>query len=76
MRKSQKSSMRYFEPFPIFAKVGSIAYKSQLREFAKIHPVFHVSQLKTFKGDDIELYLPLPLITFELWSIMQPESIL
>ncbi|GJZ18529.1 retrotransposable element Tf2 [Tanacetum coccineum] len=41
-------------------KVGKVAYKSLLPLSAQIHPVFHVSQLKLFKGDPISVPPVLP----------------
>ncbi|PNX93307.1 Ty3/gypsy retrotransposon protein [Trifolium pratense] len=61
LRKNKKLSMKYFGPFKIIAKIGSVAYKLDLPPSARIHSVFHVSQLKLFKGNVDEPYLPLPL---------------
>lgn len=61
LRKNQKLGMKYFGPFPILAKVGAIAYKLKLPKNARIHVVFHISQLKLFKGDMSDPYLPLPM---------------
>lgn len=45
-----KLSPCYFSPFHILQKVRSVAYKLQLPTSAKIHPIFHVSQLKKVVG--------------------------
>jgi hypothetical protein len=76
LRKHQKLGLRYFGSFPIVAKVGAVAYRLGLPTTAKIHPVFHVSQLKFFHGPHIPPYMPLPLTTSELGPILQPGALL
>ncbi|KAJ4802068.1 polyprotein [Rhynchospora pubera] len=47
-----KLSPRYVGPFPVEERVGAVAYKLKLPdELNRIHPVFHVSQLRRFVGD-------------------------
>lgn len=42
-RSNQKLSFRYYGPFKVLARVGTVAYHVQLPDECKIHPVVHVS---------------------------------
>lgn len=45
-RKSDKLSPRFYEPYKIVAKVGSVAYTLRLSKGTRVHPTFLVSLLK------------------------------
>jgi len=70
---------KYFGSFPIVAEVGKLAYKLPLPSTARVHPVFHVSQLRKHVGDTpvqsclLEIYLeglinaePVPVLDWKL----------
>ncbi|GKA43167.1 putative reverse transcriptase domain-containing protein [Tanacetum coccineum] len=52
-RKRGKLNPRYVGPFKVLEKVGSVAYKLELRqELSRVHNTFHVSNLKKCYADE------------------------
>ena len=51
--KRGKLSPRYIGPFEILKRVGEVAYELALPPgLSGVHPVFHVSMLKRYHGDE------------------------
>jgi hypothetical protein len=71
-RSSQKLSFKYFGPYTVEERIGSLAYRLALPPSAHIHPVFQVSLLKQSMGNQV-VSSSLPSV---LASMVVPEHIL
>lgn len=65
-----KLSSRYYGPYLILEKIGTDTYRLQLPPSAKIHDIFHVSQLKKYEGKEVQIHCNPP----SLWEVKPKES--
>ncbi|XP_026419476.1 uncharacterized protein LOC113315412 [Papaver somniferum] len=75
LRKNVKISAKYYVPFTVLQKIGVVAYKLQLPLSSRIHPVFHVSQLKKKIGTTHTTSPYLPFVDHEGQTVLHPAAI-
>jgi hypothetical protein len=74
-KKDNKLSPKYYGPYKVLQKIGTMAYKLELPASSRVHPVFHVSCLKKVIGDKIPVQTILPELDEEGKMILEPEAI-
>jgi hypothetical protein len=58
---ARKLLPKWIGPFPVVKVVGNVAYKLELPQSMRCHPVFHVSNLQPYRSDGRVQPPPTPL---------------
>ncbi|XP_070011817.1 uncharacterized protein [Nicotiana sylvestris] len=72
----QKRSAKFYVPIQITHKVGVVAYTLALLVYSKIHPIFHISQLKRKIGTQLVPPVLPTVHTKHGYVLLAPEAIL
>jgi hypothetical protein len=75
-RPCHKLAYKFFGPYSVLEKIGSVAYKLDLPASSAIHPVFHISQLKSFTPDHTPVFHDISQIADLNSDNTWPEEIL
>lgn len=67
---------KFYGPFRVLEKIGVVSYRLLLPEGCKLHPTFHISQLKKHLGPNAVPIPHLPLLTEDGTILVAPEAIL
>lgn len=76
LRNSLKLTSKWYGPFLVLQRVGTVAYKLQLLPGTQMHDVFHVNQLKKHLGTSAIPNPKLPLVTASGKIKMAPAAVL
>ncbi|KAJ1268317.1 hypothetical protein BS78_07G125600 [Paspalum vaginatum] len=74
-RSNYKLSFRYYGPFQIEKRVGTVAYKLQLPPHSQIHPAVHVSQLTKHVLSSVQATTDLSSVCTDPDHILQPIQV-
>ena len=72
-----KLAKRFYGPFRVVKRIGPVAYRLQLLDNARIHPVVHCSVLKPFRGSlELDEAIQLSSNFFQDQPVISPLAIL
>jgi hypothetical protein len=75
-QKDTKITPKYYGPYKVLQRIGSMSYKLGLSPSSRVHLVFHVSCLKKVIGNTIPIQTVLPEINEEGKIILELETII
>lgn len=75
-RPYEKLAPRFYGSFEVLKTIGKVAYHLKLPYSSRIHPVFHVSQLKIAKGNHTAPAALPPQLASNLDLEVEPEDVL
>ena len=74
-KKDNKLSPKYYGPYKVLQKIGTMAYKLKLPTTSRMHPVFHVSCLKKVIGNKLLVQTILTELDEEGKYILELEAV-
>jgi hypothetical protein len=75
-KEGNKLAPKYYGPYNVFQRIGSMAYRLEFPPYSCVHPFFHVSCLKKIIENKILVQIVLPEIDEEGKIILELETIL
>jgi hypothetical protein len=75
-KKDNKLSPKYYGPYKVLQKIGTVEYKLEFTASSRVHLVFHVSCLKKVIGDTVPVQTIFPVLEKEGKIILDPKVII
>jgi len=75
-KKDNKLSPKYYGPYKVLQKIGTMTYKLELPAASRVQLVFHVSCLKKVIGDKLPVQTLLLELDEEGKIILEPEVVI